>query len=133
MPAVHENKRAPEVLRREDAAPAGNRPGYSEADPSRPRVAGKFLFAGERKLYVRGVTYGPFRPDAHGSEYHDRITVERDFAQMEAIGINAVRTYTIPPEWLLEIAQEHRIGVLIGWPWEQHVAFLDSRKRERDL
>ena len=32
----------------------------------RVHVRGKFLFAGERKLYLRGVTYGTFAPDAAG-------------------------------------------------------------------
>src|SRR2546429_632132 len=57
----------------------------------RPCVRGKFLFVGDEKLYVRGVTYGAFTPDAAGNEYHDLATVERDFAQMAANGINAVR------------------------------------------
>ena len=30
----------------------------------RPHVRGKFIFAGEEKFYVRGVTYGAFQPDA---------------------------------------------------------------------
>ena len=29
----------------------------------RPTARGKFLFAGSNKLYVRGATYGAFRPD----------------------------------------------------------------------
>ena len=49
---------------------------------ARPEVRGKFLYAGNRKLYVRGVTYGTFRPDETGCEYGDEHTVERDFAQM---------------------------------------------------
>ena len=71
----------------------------------RPEVRGKFLFVGDTKLWVRGVTYGTFRPDADGHEYHDPETVERDFAQMAAHGLNAVRTYTVPPRWLLDTAQ----------------------------
>src|SRR2546426_4346458 len=64
----------------------------------RPCVRGKFLFVGDEKLYVRGVTYGAFTPDAAGNEYHDLATVERDFAQMAANGINAVRIpHTAPP------------------------------------
>ena len=35
----------------------------------RPTIRGKFLFLGDRKLYVRGVTYGTFRPDANGDEF----------------------------------------------------------------
>ena len=42
------------------------------ADLVRPTAHGKFLFAGDRKLYVRGVTYGTFRPNADGDEYPDR-------------------------------------------------------------
>src|SRR5690606_28821546 len=68
----------------------------------RPTVSGKFLFVGTEKLFVRGVTYGPFRPDETGCEYHDRATVEQDFAQIAANGCNAVRTYTVPPRWLLD-------------------------------
>src|SRR5207244_3470577 len=34
------------------------------ARPSRPRALGKFLFLGDEKLYVRGVTSGTFRPGA---------------------------------------------------------------------
>jgi GT2 family glycosyltransferase len=96
---------------------------------TRPHVAGKFIFAGNEKLYVRGVTYGPFRPDKHGDEYHDASQLERDFAAMSANGINAVRTYTVPPRRLLDIAQAHGLRVMIGLAWEQHVAFLDNRKR----
>ena len=60
---------------------------------SRPQVGGKFLFRGEEKLYVRGVTYGTFRPNADGTDYPDPQQVEADFALMAANGINAVRTY----------------------------------------
>src|SRR5437899_10969189 len=67
----------------------------------RPRAGGKFLFAGDEKLYVRGVTYGAFRPDPEGHEYLDLPQIERDFAQMAANGINAVRIpHTMPPRSL---------------------------------
>ncbi len=63
----------------------------------RPRAKGKFIFVGDEKFYVRGVTYGAFRPDENGNEYHTPEVVERDFAQMKAVGLIAVRTYTVPP------------------------------------
>jgi hypothetical protein len=31
--------------------------------------------------------------------------VELDFAQIAAAGLNTVRTYTVPPRWLLDAAQ----------------------------
>ena len=34
----------------------------------RPHVRGKFLYVGNEKFWVRGVTYGTFRPDGAGSE-----------------------------------------------------------------
>jgi len=108
--------------------PNGDLNGGEAARP-RPTIRGKFLFLGDRKLYVRGVTYGTFRPNRHGSDFPDPLTVERDFAQMAASGINSVRTYKVPPRWLLDIAEGHRLLVMVGLAWEQHVAFLDDRSR----
>jgi len=99
----------------------------------RPRVQGKFIFVGNEKIYVRGVTYGTFCPGEDGSEYHNMEIVERDFTQMAANGINAIRTYTVPPRWLLDCAQRFGIRVMIGLPWEQHVTFLDDKKFSRDI
>ena len=101
----------------------------AECTSSRPRVRGKFIFVGDDKLYIRGVTYGPFRPDESGSEYHQPEDVDRDFALMAANGINAVRTYTVPPRWLLDLANAHGLWVMVGIPWEQHITFLDDRER----
>src|SRR5918997_1472265 len=90
----------------------------------RPRVHGKFIFLGDEKLYVRGVTYGTFRPDADGNEYPNPEVVECDFAQMATNGINAVRTYTVPPRWLLNAAQRYGLHVMVGLPMERYVGFL---------
>lgn len=111
-----------------DSSTASTRPG-----DCRPRVAGKFLYTGDRKLYVRGVTYGTFRPGADGREQFDPEQVARDFAEMREAGVNAVRTYTVPPRWLLDAARAHGLYVMVGLPWEQHVAFLDLRGRAHDI
>ncbi|MEO5958425.1 MAG: glycosyltransferase, partial [Opitutaceae bacterium] len=100
--------------------------GDTSAGSSRPRVCGKFIYVGNEKLYIKGVTYGPFEPESDGSEYHTPQMVERDFALMAGHGINAVRTYTVPPRWLLDLAQRNRLRVMVGIPWEQHIAFLDQ-------
>ena len=89
---------------------------------------GKFLFSGEEKLYLRGVTYGPFHPDERGCQYGDPESVEHDFACMASLGINAIRTYTPPPVWVLDAAWRHGLRVMLGIPWEQHIAFLESVK-----
>jgi glycosyltransferase involved in cell wall biosynthesis len=93
---------------------------------SRPSVRGKFLFAGDRKLYLHGVTYGTFRPRTDGSPYPDPATIDADLRMMARNGVNAVRTYTVPPPDLLDAAARHGLWILIGLPWEQHVAFLEE-------
>ena len=95
---------------------------------ARPRVDGKFIAVGDRRLWVRGVTYGTFAPDAAGGRYPEAHQVEQDFAAMAAAGINAVRLYTAPPRPLLDAAQAAGLWVLVGVPWSQHVAFLADRR-----
>jgi hypothetical protein len=99
----------------------------------RPKALGKFLYVGEEKLYLRGVTYGTFRPGEDGSDYPHPARVESDFRQMAANGINSVRTYTPPPRRLLDAAARHGLRVLIGLPWEQHVAFLGESALTRSI
>src|SRR5262245_18709931 len=91
----------------------------------RPKVAGKFLYVGQEKFWVRGVTYGAFRPDPRDNEYHDLKKIRRDFALMAANGLNAVRIpHTMPPRSLLDAAQEHGLRVMVGLSAEQYVGFL---------
>src|SRR5262249_6268062 len=40
-----------------------------EPREARARVHGKFLYVGHTKFWIRGVTYGTFRPDTTGSHY----------------------------------------------------------------
>jgi hypothetical protein len=97
----------------------------------RPRVEGKFLFVGEQKLWIKGVTYGTFAPDEEGLQFPLRHQVDEDFDKMSANGITAVRTYTVPPRWLLDIALQYGLRVMAGIPWEQHITFLDDNSRIR--
>lgn len=101
----------------------------------RAQMRGKFLFVGEEKLFIRGVTYGAFRPDADGREYHDLQVIERDFAQMTAAGVNAVRIpHTTPPPALLDAAARHGLRVMVGLSAEQYLGFLiDGKKRLGDI
>src|SRR5205823_14417864 len=98
-----------------------------------PRVEGKFLFVADEKFYVRGVTYGTFRPNEQGEEFPALKIVNRDFARMAANGVNAVRTYTPPPRWLLDAALRHGLRIMVGLPVERTVAFLDYRKCARAI
>src|SRR5215213_8926915 len=114
-------------------------------DPAspRPRVHGKFFFIGDNRFLVRAVTYGPFASRSGmesdelagvpPGEYHTSAVVRADFRKMAAAGINTVRVYTVPPRWLLDLAAEHGLRLIIGIPWEQHVTFLDTEKGAADI
>jgi O-antigen biosynthesis protein len=96
-------------------------------------AAGKFLAAGGEKLYVRGVTYGTFAADEHGRLFPSERRVDDDFRTMARNGVDAVRLYTSPPRWLLDRAGEHSLRVMVGLSWEDHVAFLESRKTSNGI
>src|SRR5512139_141801 len=117
----------------EEVAAAGHDSATARHVLVRPTVRGKFLFAGDEKLWVRGVTYGTFRPDTAGQLMLPPAQVRADFAAMAGAGINAVRTYTLPPRWLLDIAQEYGLRVMVGLWWDQFVTFLDEPVRARRI
>src|SRR5215471_2188222 len=100
---------------------------------SRPRVSGKFLSTEQGKVYVHGVTYGTFQPNKDGEPFPPATVVEADFRLMAASGINALRTYTVPPAWLLDLAQQYGLRVMVGVSWEQHITFLDDAARARAI
>jgi GT2 family glycosyltransferase len=103
-------------------------------ESTRPTIRGKFLFVDDEKIYVKGVTYGAFRPDANKREYWDQKRIERDFAQMAASGINTVRIpHTLPPRSLLDAAHRHGLFVMVGLSAEQYAGFLIDRKGSPDI
>jgi glycosyltransferase involved in cell wall biosynthesis len=102
-------------------------------DGAAPTVAGKFFFVGDHKLYLRGVSYGPFSTAGHGFPLPERAVLERDLALMGALGANTLRTFTVPPRWLLDEAAAHGMRVLVTIPWAEHVCFLDSRQTTAEI
>ncbi|MGH8020677.1 MAG: glycosyltransferase, partial [Opitutaceae bacterium] len=116
----------------EVAAPV-EAPESPRAVSSRPKIDGKFLSVDGRRFWIKGVTYGTFAPDAEGFNFPPPARVREDFAAMAAGGFNSVRVYTAPPVWLLDIAETHRLKVMIGLPWEQHIAFLEEDSRKRTI
>ena len=94
----------------------------------RPIVRGKFLFINNKKFWIKGVTYGTFRPDESGNQFPSKEIVLKDFDRMVANNINTVRVYTPPPVWLLDAAFKVGLRVMVGLPWEQHITFLDDKK-----
>ena len=86
----------------------------------RPVVKGKFIYIGDEKLYIRGVTYGAFRPDKNGNEYHNLEVIERDFAQTAANKVKSVDNTNrvgLPTQ-----ARKMQIAIRNLWEWWKRVA-----------
>ncbi len=109
----------------------------SEAAPKpvhglRWRVHGRYLARGSEKVVPRGVTYGPFPANARGEPFPEPGVAAADFRLMREAGIDAIRTYFVPPEWVVAAAEEAGIGMLIDVPWAKHLCFLDGARARRD-
>src|SRR5580658_5411545 len=101
----------------------------------RPSVRGKFFRVGEAKFYLKGVTYGPFRPGPDGRQFLGQTETERDLELARRLGANLLRLYQVPPRWFLDLAQQNGLKLLIDVPWSKHLCFLDSpvfKKQARD-
>jgi glycosyltransferase involved in cell wall biosynthesis len=97
----------------------------------RIRSVAKFFFEGDDKFFVKGVTYGPFKPDADGNYLGRPEQLDVDLALMREIGINLLRIYHPPPRWFLDRCAGAGMRVLITAPWAKHVEFL-RQKSARD-
>jgi GT2 family glycosyltransferase len=109
-------------------------PSVTSAPPfPRVRVEGKFFMAGGEKLYLKGVTYGPFPPGADGTQFPTDERIRQDFVLMVEAGVNTVRVFTVPPVRLLDLAAAQGLRVLAGIPWSQHVTFLDDEAIKKQI
>ena len=91
-------------------------------------VRAKFFFKGDEKFFLKGVTYGPFAPDADGYEYGTPEQAAKDLEAIRVSGANVIRLYTSPPPWYLDLCQKNDLRVLLSIPWMEHVEFLNDRK-----
>jgi glycosyltransferase involved in cell wall biosynthesis len=92
---------------------AGLRP-PDDAASARIGVDGKFLRLEDQTVQVRGVTYGSFRPRDDGQSFPESARVEADFQAMARLGLNTVRTYTLPPPDVLDLADEAGLRLIVG-------------------
>ncbi|WP_051261823.1 glycosyltransferase [Desulfovibrio inopinatus] len=99
----------------------------------RVRVSGRFLFLGNEKFFIRGVTYGPFPPDVTDDFFPSSEVIERDFQNLRRLGVNTIRIYYVPPNRLLDAAKKHGLYILAGIPWPQHICFLDQWEVKEEI
>ncbi|HEY6417407.1 MAG TPA: glycosyltransferase, partial [Candidatus Binataceae bacterium] len=94
---------------------------------------GKYLFEDGRKFFARGVSYGTFAPNSRGEQFPEPERAAADFALMRELGANVVRTYVVPPPWIVEQAAGAGLRLVVGIPWPSHLAFLDSREMTQEI
>src|SRR5207237_894555 len=99
---------------------------------ARAQIDGRFFTRCGRRFRVQGVTYGPFAPNRAGEPFPMPRQAAADFESMRSAGVNALRTYYVPPAWFLELADEHDVQVLIDIPWPKHLCFLDGESTRRE-
>jgi endo-1,4-beta-mannosidase len=92
-----------------------------------------FLVEGSAKFTLRGVSYGPFRPDRDGEQFPDEETLRNDLHLIRSLGANTIRVYHVPPPRVRLAAEEFGIRLVVGIPWAQHIRFLDSRETRGEI
>src|SRR5436190_21244566 len=100
----------------------------AEIRNERGRVDGKFFRVGEEKFHVKGVAYGSFAASQEKEHFPLPARAAADFRLIRELGANLARIYHPPPRWLLDLAHEQQIKMLIDVPWLKNRCFLDSAK-----
>jgi GT2 family glycosyltransferase len=97
-------------------------------------VAGKFLqLADGTPHFVRGVSYGPFKPNARGEPFPEDDRLAADLRHIAALGFNTVRLYELPTPALMREVEALGLRLIVGIPWSEHVDFLASRTLCREI
>ena len=97
----------------------------------RLQVSGKYFSRGGRKVYLSGLTYGPFGPGNVNGGLHPPDRTQRDLALIRAMGANTLRLYHSPPDWFLDLCAEYSLQVMVSLPWLDHVDFLSDRRAQK--
>jgi glycosyltransferase involved in cell wall biosynthesis len=101
-----------------------------------PRVVtgGKFLqLADGTAHFVRGVSYGPFKPNSRGEPFPEDERLAADLRHIAALGLNTVRLYEPPTAAVLREVEVLGLRLMVGIPWTEHVDFLADRALCREI
>src|ERR1051326_489145 len=95
-------------------------------NPGRVSVAGKFFRIGEKRWYLKGLTYGPFAPRAESHFLPPTDVLRTDLRRIRDLGANCIRVYQPPPRSLLDLALEQDLRVFVDVPWDKHRCFFED-------
>lgn len=100
-----------------------------------PRMiaSGKFFRIGDDKVCLRGVSYGPFRPNAAGEPFPEEPQLRADLEHLQSLGFDTVRLYHTPSTQLLALAGKMNLRLIVGLAWTDHEDFLRHRSRRQGV
>jgi glycosyltransferase involved in cell wall biosynthesis len=79
---------------------------------ARVRIDGKQFWLGDEAFRFRGVTYGTFAPRGDGALFPEREQLKQDFASICESGFTVLRTYTPPPDDLVDLSADWGLRVM---------------------
>lgn len=112
----------------DDTTPAAPAPA---GKPGALVTSGKCLrdAATGEKTTLRGISYGPFPPNAEGAPFPKPDRLAADLTRIRELGFDTVRLYDLPTTALLQAASDTGLRLILGIPWTDHVDFLRNRAR----
>ena len=105
----------------------------SPSKDARPIVQGRFLSIQGRRFWIKGVAYGTFRPNENGEPFPSPTVVRDDFLKMREVGINTVRLYTPPPDWVADAAISAGLYIIPDICWGPRRCDFDDPARLKQL
>ncbi|CAN5386014.1 hypothetical protein BH23ACT9_BH23ACT9_05350 [soil metagenome] len=107
--------------------------GGLEIDTHRIAVDGKQFRLGRQRFHPRGVTYGTFMPRGDGHLFPEVAQIKDDFAAIAESGFTVVRTYTAPPDDVLDAAAATELKLVadLFYPDWRYLVGSDPRERRR--
>ncbi len=78
-------------------------------------VKGKHIYVDGNKFVIKGISYGNFDPidTGNGTYYFDEEKTREDFKFIKEANINTIRLYSKPPEYVMNIAKELDLKIIL--------------------
>ena len=103
-------------------------PTHCRTGPASSRRAASSSSPATTRCSSRASPTGRSRLTRTASQFPDWDAIARDLDLITELGANCLRTFTVPPRWVLDLAASRGVRVLVGIPWAEHICFLDSKK-----
>ena len=98
----------------------------------RLRAEGKALVDDGGKVFLRGVSYGPFQPNSREEPFPEDERLTRDLEDIARRGFNTLRLYDPPSNAMLDTCERLGLRLMVGIPWTDHVDFFANANLQHE-